>query len=404
MHVISLDEDYHIRLSNYFRDISQASHFLHEVSAIRPGVILFPNLRTLRFIITGPENFILPVLLRQLDIDITKTILSAPLTQDSYLAAISQLSALESLTFTGFLSSPEILHLTQCKQLRELYLHQARLIRTDDVPCSDAIRELSTLPTLEKLSIPIWLQEQDLSFTAGFCCLKELGVSGDPVIVTEFLRKLSDPNLRAITFHDHYNSRPTREPGAYRQSLDTLCTLCRSSLRKVVFSVAYGIPETPLVDVLQPLLQLDLLEHFEIALYHRMYIMYPITTYVVQAASAWPSLRTLRLDTCKSYSNIDNGCRIETLISLARSCPRLVHLEIQVYDRNIPSISDCPHLNHGLEVLKLRTPQGLDLVLLARLLDRIFPTLDLVKVVVDNGGEEDVPGRIVHMFHMAHIV
>jgi hypothetical protein len=214
---------------------------------------------------------------------------------------------------------------------------------------SDSICELAALPVLEKLSIPL----EELSFTSGFRRLKELGIPGDPVMLDSFLQKMSDPNLRAITFHDHFYRRRPDEAAKYSQSLETLCMLCGLSLRKVIFFVEYGILKIPLLDLLHPLLKLNLLEHFEITLYHRLSVGYPITADVVQAmASAWPSLRILKLDTCGSFPDIENVCDLKCLLSLARSCPRLVRLEIQVYDRNNPSISDWPRLNHGLEVLK----------------------------------------------------
>jgi hypothetical protein len=127
--------------------------------------------------------------------------------------------------------------------------------------------------------------------------------------MVSFLQKMTKPNLRAITFHGRYPRPPSSgETAKYPQSLETLCILCGSSLRKVIFSVAYGIPVIPLVDVLQPLLKLDLLEHFEITLYHRMYVRYPITTDIIQEmASGWPSLRTLKLDTCRSMPDLENG-------------------------------------------------------------------------------------------------
>lgn len=394
MRVISLREDYHIRTLKLFKNIDQASRFLRDTSAVRPGVILFPNLQTLSFFSLGPTNVLLPVSLRRLHIDTHDYEEAA----DSYAEAISQLSALESLTFIGFLSPQNALRLTRCKQLRELYLHQASI---NHMLYADTMRELAALPVLEKISIPAELKENELAFTSGFRCLNELGVPGDPAIVVRFLQTMSKSNLRAITFHDHWRLRPSVETAKYPQSLETLSILCGSSLRKVIFSVAYGIPEIPLVDVLQPLLKLNLLEHFEITLYHGVYVRYPITTDIIQEmASGWPSLRTLKLDTCRRPRDLENGCGLECLALLARSCPRLVCLEIQVYNSNTPSISDWPFLNHGLEVLKLRGPDRWDPVLLARLLHRIFPTLDLVSVAARKYEEEakDVVGRIVRMF------
>jgi hypothetical protein len=100
-------------------------------------------------------------------------------------------------------------------------------------------------------------------------------------------------------------------------------------------------------------------------------------------ATAWSDLQHLRL-----YLSIgdpgaedeDEGDDFRALVSLATLCPKLCVLEVNIGNFKLPPLLDWPHLTHGLRSLELETPNIQDALLLTRLLDRIFPSLQNISV------------------------
>ena len=120
-------------------------------------------------------------------------------------------------------------------------------------------------------------------------------------------------------------------------------------------------------DIIVPLLALHKLE--EIAL--EFFMVDLLTKDLYDMASAWPNLRHLKIKFKISHLRCDHSA-YNSLISLARLCPELNHLELVFQDDKLPDIAEWPLLTHGLRELKLGVPYPIRYKL-GLFLNRIFP-------------------------------
>jgi hypothetical protein len=143
--------------------------------------------------------------------------------------------------------------------------------------------------------------------------------------------------------------------------------------------------QTTLIEVIRPLLELRLLEEVSIFL--------PIPTVEVDEvqsfAISWPNLKAFRLGPVVQAPQpiIGTGGRpppvnaIDCLSTFARACPNLITLEIRM-DQNshLPCLSSIQPSSHELQTLELDIVGVREYLALARILCRIFPLVQDVKV------------------------
>jgi hypothetical protein len=72
---------------------------------------------------------------------------------------------------------------------------------------------------------------------------------------------------------------------------------------------------------------------------------------------------------------------LQGLVHLGRSCPELITLNARIVEGlSLPDLERLPALSHGFQSLTLDVPADTNHVLLARVLDRLFPTLENLSV------------------------
>jgi hypothetical protein len=358
-----------------------------------------PNLRALR-LFQVPEAFTpkalpesLQILCIVMDFDNSENVplLDAIVTDLGPLAA--QSPVLKRLDIIRNLPVSALLHLTQSKHLRVLNfgtIHTRQSI--DSNLYRNLIVQLATLDELLDLHLPGHLVEGDIPSIKGFPSLEGLAMHATPATAIKFLELLSSPRLCRVVLADH--ACITSPPAVWRECLDMLASLCGSTLRGIKFDghEERASDNMPLIEVLRPLFKINQLEFVEVTLLDGV-----ISAKDVHAmATAWPDLQHLKL-----YLNIgvpedeagDEGNNFQALASLAILCPKLQTLDVHINGCQLPSLSDWPHLTHNLRHLCLAASNIQDPLMLARLLDRIFPTLEDVSVLGDSDIIDDDEGR-----------
>lgn len=155
--------------------------------------------------------------------------------------------------------------------------------------------------------------------------------------------------------------------------LDNLRLHCGSSLRKL-YLVARTIDDgLSMMDTIRPLLDIHTLEDVTLSLFPTA-----SSDEVQTMASAWPHLTSFMLGMYPLRTTFP----LQGLVHLGRSCPGLITLKVEIVEGllSLPDLEMLPTLSHGLQSLILDVPADTNHVFLARVLDRLFPTLENLSV------------------------
>jgi hypothetical protein len=252
-----------------------------------------------------------------------------------------------------------------------------------------AMAILSTLPALTNLELPKtgWPDAPSI----GFCHLKSLTLTGRAPKVIELLDSLITTNLRSITIRNsRFDFSPSSLTG-WQECFERIKRFERSMRSFAIEAVARD-DGLSAVELYEPLMCLQYLEEV------RLFELVILSVQDVSAmTSAWPHLKrmTLHLPPIFADSSEDTNnphlYALHCLTFFARHCPKLTYLDMGIGDEDLPTESQFPLLSHGLAELRLCAPYVRDYTHLARLLDRIFPTLVDVRLTdadheIGNGG------------------
>jgi len=191
---------------------------------------------------------------------------------------------------------------------------------------------------------------------------------------------LTTTNLRAITIRNSVLDMSPSSHTDWQQCFKTVGLKFESSLRSFDMEAVAIEDGLSAMKLFEPLMGLHQLEEF------RLSELITLSPQVVSAmTSSWPYLRRFIVDTpiLADSSQDVNDCQpyaLHCLTLFARHCPKLTALHIGVGDHDLPTVSEFPLLSHGLADLRLHTPYVHDNMHLARLLDRVFPTLVEVRI------------------------
>jgi hypothetical protein len=341
----------------------------------RPGVLSFPSLRELQLDarVEQPAVFLLPRSLRRLRIIFSFWQRINPRNDEQCLfAAVDQAHFLEELNIYGPVPLMPLARLPELKCLHTLDLRDAELPE-------GAMMILSFLPALTRLTLPKsgWADAP----STGFHSLESLTLSGHASQIVQFLESMTTTNLRAITIQ---NSVLDMSPGSrtdWQQCFQTIKQRFEPSLRSFDVEGVARDDGLSVMKLFEPLMGLRQLEDF------RLSAMSSLSVQDVSAmTSAWPHLRRFTLDIppilADSTESTDNPqpYALHCLTLFARHCPELTALNMGIGDRDLPTLSKFPSLSHGLAELRLHTPYVRDYMHLARLLNRVFPALEEVRI------------------------
>ena len=353
-----------------------------QVCSLRPGVIPFPNLRKLRLYQDYEQAdrdrsiLLFPSSLRELRVDFGSSAFnhSLRIAEGYLLAAARQVPMLERLSLHGEPPPTSYMCIAEYKNLHTLDLRHSHTV--DPQVYQHLISAVSTMTKLVEFHLPdqglSGIQEDCIPSCKGFHRLRILGIQASPDNIIQFLNTIDAPRLRTVTCNGG-NIQST--PSGWRECVRKLCLIHGASLRSVdlrsralnVWAGGTGDWCHMFKDIIVPLLALHRLE--EIAL--EFFMVDLSTKDLYDMVSAWPNLRHLKIKFKIGHLRCDHSA-YNSLISLARLCAELSHLELVFQDDKLPDIAEWPLLPHGLRELKLGVPYCIR-DKLGPFLNRIFP-------------------------------
>ena len=380
-------------------------HYLARASG---GKLLFPSLRELHWAIREPSSteilFVLTSSLRRLSV-----CHASGWSQD---LGVHWKIGQSMLFRTIFTTVPFLTHLT----LRDTHpaLLRACLSNVDVLLGLRAVslyeyssvdfgtlRKLSSMESLEELSFGVdldWLN-RPVDFS-GFSSLKTLKItfmSGSAPSANTFLDAFSSPNLRQLALRIHSEDL----------ALDEIHATCTQLAQRFPSLEELTIPllfdhGVPLDTALAPLFPLRMAK-VSLSLFTPPDPVSALTHDLFGAlAGAWPQLTVLYVaQVCHMDPDLPSVTP-QTLLMLARGCPRLEALRLQhVASPRLEDVREYPVLRHGLRTLVVDRPEIREEgqhVAWALVLDRLFLDLDLdpdMESLRDWGALSSVWGRVL---------
>ena len=255
--------------------------------------------------------------------------------------------------------------------------HNLESITFDDRSCDilDAFNSLAPLQALKYLSLYVYVSslsiEQNMAKNA--CpALQELSISGSGNWMHHVLDSLAGGQIKTVTIS-------TLGMDDRRTFIEIYRSLARlSSLQKISHAWGCGV-EIPfqeylfnveIVQIIYPISRLIHLECLELSTW------IPFTDHEISAlATTFSTIKELSI----SSGAIPGRPTLNSLCSLASTCPNLVALSISLDVRTIPSnvVPSCCHLQR-LHIEAEHTPES-SVATIALLLDTLFPYLCCVE-------------------------
>ncbi|KDQ52878.1 hypothetical protein JAAARDRAFT_39827 [Jaapia argillacea MUCL 33604] len=291
----------------------------------------------------------------------------------NFLGALPRCSpSLENLNLIGHMPQVPLDFVTEFKAITSL--HIGNIIMGECQLTGPILQELSTRPLLSHLTLDVTsLRVDDVSGWKGFPALRSLEITdGRFIIVSCLLDSLSTTTLSSF-------SMSTSKPGFWDDCGPLFESLARfaPSLRSLTLATeatpSSDINKNIPISLITPLLSLSALTHFHFSFQHITLRLMDADTRTL--ASSYPSLISL-------YLLHTTGLTVHSLPTLARHCPHLSRIYIDtlnVYER--PTLQDVPVLQHGLKELGFRCSFVRNAFVLARVLDRVFPSLGELREV-----------------------
>ncbi|KIM85617.1 hypothetical protein PILCRDRAFT_5294 [Piloderma croceum F 1598] len=348
--------------------------FIFQIAHLLPGHMSFPKLRNLTLEEHGrcdvSLNIIIPPTLR--DLTLIRLNPMAP-GRSPLQVAVCQAPLLQSLTIAGEMPWIYVPYIARFKYLTAIFLQDMRLDgNPEDVNrvYHDLIRDLSHR-RLAILVLPLDLTYDAIPRDVTSLHLKELRTSNIPSIIRAFLDVLAPGKL--ATFRCRDPSLVARNE--WRTCFDSVRQRCGSSLRTLNVKIQTADDGLSAMETIQPLLEIHGLEHVTL-------LMFPTASSdeVKAMASAWPYLTSFRLGNEWGHEG-RTSCPLQGLVDLCYSCPRLITLVMRISDDlSDMDLDSLPALSHGLQSLTLHVPDDTNHVLLARVLDKLFPSLQTLTV------------------------
>lgn len=298
------------------------------------------------------------------------------------LSAVSQTPSLENLYLDGMVHPMILVHVASFSSLRCLDLKEVKLAPSLNPLIQDGFRALLGIGTLLKLDLPRVLDVDHIPGGVVSHSLRAIDICGDALLFRRVISILSSTAIHTVIIHA-LNTNPTADEMSllaseqWRASLDQLRARCGASLRCIAFS---SRSDLHLSQLIKPLLEMRYLEEFRTS-----GVLSLSREDVTAMATAWPNIRSLKLDseiTRPRGDNVSNpdSSTVHCLVTFARFCPKLRILHMRFDDNRVPSTLNFPYLSHPLQELHLFMPHLRDYVQMAALADRIFPTLSNIYV------------------------
>jgi hypothetical protein len=354
----------------------------------RPGYVIFPSLQSIQ--LDGNSKYtssmLLPSSIRRLEICFGRNSDASRNGESYFLAAMSQTPQLEELTLRGIIPPPILLHVQTFKNLRKLNLSKIDLPHGVHPSTMAGLLAISRMRTLVDLHLPdnAFRTRDVAQNSGGFCRLQNLRIRGSAHFITKFIAALSPATLVTISIILIVDPMTPRQAHTiqFRSCIEQLVAQCAASLHHMTLHIHMLEPLDrvfdwrPTLDVLGPLRQLETF----------CYIA-PGTLFSIEdvqvVVSAWSALRHLKLDVDirLPFSNSPNphAPTIHSLAVISQLCPKLEQLRMPLH-KDLPDISEVPLLSHPLRRLELSIPGVEDILQLARLIDRVFPSLTEISV------------------------
>lgn len=351
------------------------SSFLFQIAHLRPGQLSFPKLRDVTLHERVPCDtsleMIIPPSLRKLSLQIYTEKKIVP-GQFFLQAAVRQAPLLQHLAVCGLLPWNFVACIAQFPHLNHLNL-SGLTINFDPTTIirvfSDLFRDLAMLGLVE-LHLPPNLKQHYLPKCVGFSRLRMLFTMNTPIVITAFLNMLATGNLH--TFH-YLGNLENSDHSDWETCFDALRKRCGSLRSFQFYTIKYMDADFPILETIKPLFDIRGLEDVMLHLWGGFDVS--LLSEVMEAvASAWPNLTSLSLNATVHP--------FQGLVHLIHGCPKLAALDIFLDVEGLPNLSSIPPSSHALQSLSLRIPVSceFDCILLARLVDKVFPNLQIISV------------------------
>lgn len=341
------------------------------------GMPLLPHLQRLRYIMASPSETLLYTLASQ---SLRHLVISFPSMDAGRASAISllihdispQITNLETIELDSIGRSHfPLLFIRACPKLRVVSIYGNEMYPR-------LLQSLSVLSDLTELDIIAGTDEEELSSVGGFPCLRKLSVMGRPSRIAAILSAISSPVLQDFTLEFH--GEIDIPPEEYTTCMAVVSAKFASNLRIIRVKsnemnlVTLTKQLLPFMKLVKPLLDVRNLELVEFEPCGNSCLPLTIDD-IYDIADAWPSLRELRM----VWFDLALGVFPDALVHLAQKCPLLHTLNMpDVHTKDItPSLDDLPVLSHPLRRLHIAGGSYSDPSVLAQLVDRLFPEIDV---------------------------
>jgi len=276
-----------------------------------------------------------------------------------------------------------LLFVRACPKLRSVQILDWRHIMYPRL-----LQSLSCLSDLVDLHIAAGEGEEAFPPIGGFPRLRKLHVGGQPLRIAAVLSATSLPVLRDLTLVFEGSKEPLEE---YATCILVVPKFAKSlRIVYVVFerhlTPSIAQQDISLMKLVEPLLDVRDLEVVEFE--HLGDPELPLSANDMhRIADAWPNLRVFRTLALYPVSGISP----QALLYIAQKCPHLQTLDISYIETGIiqPPLDTWPVLSHSLRYLHLaHLEDESDLLVLAQLVDRLFPELDISTEQPRSGAEK----------------
>ncbi|KAK7017810.1 hypothetical protein R3P38DRAFT_1317050 [Favolaschia claudopus] len=377
------------------QDWNQVADIFPILSACAPLGVIFPNLRSLTCYIMSVEAANLPSIRSffSLTLQEIKIICRWNVTSISLISALPITCPTVKHVSVSCTSSPGGLGRTTSLFVKGL--HYLVSLSLGGAECNSAVishlGQLSTLTKLELVSLPDIFSFPPTSTADLFPNLRTLSFSATEVVpVITFFSMCSDTPfaLVFVTFKSHPTAADT-ERFFHILKLGRAC----ATLQSLTLAPSYFASAPP--DTANYILSgasLHNLAHFRALEHFNLWTLALDVddTAVANLVASWPRLKTLHLVAMTiAMGQADPKTTLQSLWTIAKSCPDLTSLFLQIDATHIPTTHPIRVVQESLDELNVGLSTITEPTAVARYLSSLFPNLTNITTRYDGGTSED---------------
>lgn len=275
---------------------------------------------------------------------------------------------IKSLAIASMVMLTHVTLIEHLPAIETLDLRRASTFRVSSRILQKLFCELSTRPNLRTLILPNNLRSHHIPQlnNSGYSSLTTLVAYTDLSLLGGVLNMLPDGRLSLLCLKEDHTFIDNSDTVFFDLLAQQISRKFHSSLREI----SVDANRTAL---LPRILEMKLIEAVELP---TSFATWP---FIETMASSWPLMKSLKLSGPPSNNQYE-FCSLKNLSLLASLFPHLQTLSFPLRDDFMPDITEILPSNHSLEFLYLRSSTFLDRNELARILNKIFPKLQIADV------------------------